>query len=623
MGTEHAGRGRLVIRRTMVFGCGAALLAGCASIPSSGAPEAVDAVPGKPQVQVFATPPRDNATPGQIIDGFIEALTSNDPDFSIASEYLTEKAAKAWDPESSTTILADGPKTSTKSLALEQDAKSYTYELSGSPVATIDADHAYQPALQAPRYEADVQLVKEGPKDKEQWRIATPPEGVVLGELDFIRLYKHVDRYYYATNASRGDAEHPQSPPLVADPVYVRGDPDPQLTDVLEALFDGPTAWLDRAVYSSFPSGMALRKGTKELTPDDQKHLRVPLNVKADNINQDRCKQMAAQIYFTLENLALPSGLEQVDLLRSDGESSLCVLGADEAKTIAPRPAGKPESQYFIDKEHRLVQIPENGMGISRVPGELGEGKQELRSAAVSRNEQWAAGVSGDGRSLFVGALREGAKSERAKVTSTATKEKNRLAPPSWDGRGDLWVADLNPKKPRLLWLDKGQGEPVEVKFDRPLGADGEGRIKAVRVAADGVRIALLIEDGGKTELMVGRIDRPASEDGEPGLTVGELQPAAPKMEEVTAMSWAGGSRLLVVGKAAGGVWQMRFVYSDGSLVSDEPTLPGLTGVTEVSAAESPQLPLIARSRDGIVRRAEGEDWKPVDKDGTAPVYPG
>ncbi|MFI6941613.1 LpqB family beta-propeller domain-containing protein [Streptomyces sp. NPDC050418] len=626
MGAERAGRRRRSVRNAAVFGCGGLLLAGCASMPSSGEPEPVDASPNKPAVRVFATPPKPNAAPGEIVDGFLETLTGDDPDFSIARKYLTADAAKTWDPNVSTTILAAGPKTTSSKPEQEreqdQGAQSDSYELEGSRVATLDADSAYRPELEAQPYTESIQLVKEGKKGEKQWRIDELPPGVVLGEPDFRRLYKPVDKYYYAD--FKGDGRHPQDQPLVADPVYVRGEPDPELTDVVKALLAGPTRWLDPVVGSRFPSGTQLREGTRVLAPDEQKRLQIPLNNKVDNLKQDRCKQMAAQIYFTLKYLATPSGIKEVELLRSDGESPLCVLDSGQAQAVAADPLDRPEFQYFLDEKHQLVQLAKNQSSASAVPGELGEGKQELRSAAVSRDEDWAAGVSGDGRSLIVGELRDGAAAEKTKVLSRADKEKDRLTAPSWDGRGDLWVADQNPGHPKLLWLEKGSAAPVEVGFDQPLGEDGLGRVKAVRVAADGVRIALLVEKDGRTELSVGRIERTTGKDGDPELTVAELRPAAPKMEEVTAMSWGGGSRLLVVGKAVDGVQQMRFVQSDGSLPSDERTLPGLTGVTAVAAAENPELPLLAGSQeDGIVRLGEGEGWKPVDKEGSAPVYPG
>ena len=47
-----------------------------------------------------------------------------------------------------------------------------------------------------------------------------------------------------------------------------------------------------------------------------------------------------------------------------------------------------------------------------------------------------------------------------------------------------------------------------------------------------------------------------------------ELRSASrPSMEQVTAMSWAGDSRLVVVGREQGGVQQMRYVQVDGSVL--------------------------------------------------------
>jgi hypothetical protein len=88
-------------------------------------------------------------------------------------------------------------------------------------------------------------------------------------------------------------------------------------------------------------------------------------------------------------------------------------------------------------------------------------------------------------------------------------------------------------------------------------------------------------------------------------------------------MSWAGDNRLVVVGSEKGGVQQMRYVQVDGSTpVGTAPS--ALTGVKEIAASEDERLPLVAHSlEDGIVRLSSGEQWQKVDKDGTAPVYPG
>src|SRR5690606_14490504 len=83
-------------------------------------------------------------------------------------------------------------------------------------------------------------------------------------------------------------------------------------------------------------------------------------------------------------------------------------------------------------------------------------------------------------------------------------------------------------------------------------------------------------------------------------VTVLELRSAAPELEQVTAMSWTGDSRLVVVGREKGGVEQMRYVEVDGS-TPDIQQPAALTGVKAVTASPDDKVPLVAYSVDGIV----------------------
>jgi hypothetical protein len=325
---------------------------------------------------------------------------------------------------------------------------------------------------------------------------------------------------------------------------------------------------------------------------------------------------MAAQLLFTLQNLT--PAVDEVEL--RSGRRQLCSLSEDRAEAVAARGSQKdPEYLYFIDGSHRLVRLASgsNGTDPDPVPGPLGEGGPALRSAAVSRDEHDAAGVGGDGRALYVVSMVSASSLGEPVLVSQGGSEEDRLTTPSWDASGDLWVADRNPARPRLVLLEQGAGRPVEVATP---GLDG--RIKDVRVAADGVRIALVVEKGGKQSLLVGRIERGGKDGGRPETSVLELRPAAPQMEEVTAMSWAGDSRLVVVGREEGGVQQMRYVQVDGS-TPEGPAPAALTGVQAIAASEDDRVPLAAYSEDGIVRLPSGGQWEKVVKEGSAPVYPG
>ncbi|MFE7764491.1 LpqB family beta-propeller domain-containing protein [Streptomyces sp. NPDC057438] len=576
-------------------------------MPGSGDMRDVESTPRQDsKVRVFALPPADDAEPQEIVQGFLEALTSDDLKYETARKYLTGEAAKEWDPNESTTVLAEAPTPYPAVTEDRPDAYDYRFELSGKRVARVDEQHAYTPT--SGEYSRTVHLTRV--KDTRQWRIDRLPSGVVLGRSDFERNYKSINKYYFTSAAQSGE------PGTVADPVYVRSQVDP-VTQVVRDLLQGPTSWLNPVARTSFPSGTALRKGTRALTPDDQNILVVPLNKKADRVSAGRCKEMAAQLLFTLQDY-MPTGVTDVELQGSTG-AQLCALSESEADTVASHGSGRTASfEYFIDGDRKLARLSGQGAVTTptAVPGALGDGEKQLRSAAVSRDEERAAGVSADGSDLYVAPLTPGGTIGEPVLHSSGATAKDRLTTPSWDGRGDLWVADRDPENPRLLVLTDGMGDPLEVRTPNL-----DGRIEAVRVAADGVRVALILKNEGKRALYIGRIERDADAESTT-VSIVELRSVTPDLEDVTAMSWAGDSQLVVVGRERGGVQQMRYVRVDGS-----PT-PGsgpsaLTGVEEIAASEDESQPLVAHSADGIVRLSPGSQWQTVVKEGSAPVYPG
>ncbi|KUO18507.1 LpqB family beta-propeller domain-containing protein [Streptomyces dysideae] len=611
MGADREGGARRrPVRAVAYAACGAVLLTGCASMPDSGDLRGVESTPRQDtQVRVFAMPPREGAQQSEIVQGFLEALTSDDPDYETARKYLTAEASRNWQPERSTTVLADGPSMRVDVAAGVDDSGDFSYTLTGAKVATVDAQGAYSPA--EGNYAESLHLTRD--KKSEQWRIDVPPRGVVVGRSDFQRNYMSVDKYYFASNTVAGTSP---ATAAVADPVYVRRSVDP-MTHMVRSLVSGPTSWLRHVARSSFPTGTALKKDVSALTPDDQNRLTVPLNDKAARISAAKCNEMAAQLLFTLQNFS--PAVDEVDL--QAGGRQLCSLTEVGAEGVARRGSAEPaEYLYFVDSEHRLVRIAAatGDRAPDPVPGPLGEGNTDLQSVAVSRDEDMAAGVGIDGKALYVGSLASGGSLGDPVLRSVGKTAQERLSTPSWDAQGDLWVADRDPENPRLLVLEKGAGEPLEVKT--PAGLDG--RIKSVRVAADGVRIALVVEQDDKSALLIGRIEREGKAGGRPTVSVLALRSATPVLEEVSAMSWAGDSRLVVVGREQGGVQTIRYVQVDGS-TPEAPAPAALTGVKEIAAAEDDRMPLVAYSEDGIVRLPAGTQWKKVVTDGTAPVYPG
>ncbi len=603
-----------------LVGCGAVLLSACGSMPVTGDVKAVDASqPGDSQVQVYAVAPRENATPQEVVDGFLESMTSDDPEFRTTRKYLTKEASRSWRPSAFTTVLSKAPNRSDRPIRdSDRNSTGLSYTLTGEKVATVDGQSAYQPV--APMdYSRTLHLVRQNGADGKEWRIDAVPDGLLLGQSDFKRLYRSVNKYYFASGPTAGQST------LVTDPVYVRNRTDPitgmdTVTQTVRSLIKGPTNWLRPVVDSRFPTGTALRKGVSTLVPDDRNVLKVPLNKKSDEVGQRSCRMMASQVFYTVRDLT-SARVEQVELQRSDG-SPLCVLDADQAEEFAPDgSSGGPDSQYFVDAKGHVQRIPGSTRGSGEpepVNGPLGDGPVRMSTVGVARDEQSAAAVSQNGASLYVSSIASEDELPAPSVTSKAKNPENRLSAPSWDGRGDLWVADRDPDDARLLRFTGGTGQPLEVMVP---GLDG-ARIEALRLSADGVRIALLLTDDGHTTLKIGRIERQGAGEKQE-VSVVELRQAAPQLTDVTAMSWSGRSRLVVVGKEQGGVQQVRYVQADGSAPASG-VLPGANQVSSVAAADDEQLPLMADTEgDGIVKLSPGDNWQTVLKEGSSLVYPG
>ncbi|MCX4778756.1 LpqB family beta-propeller domain-containing protein [Streptomyces sp. NBC_01264] len=596
----------LGVVRALALGVAGLLLAGCASMPDHGEVRPVEASQGvDSQVRVFGVPPADKASPQEIVDGFLEAMTSDDPQLQTARKYLTAEAAEKWKPGAAVTVLSSG--LDRFSVPGEKDPAAPRFKIAGKMLATVDERSAYQPDDR--RYEQFLQLQQTG----DQWRIATPPSSLVLSESDFQRIYRPVNKYYFAGST------------LVADPVYVRqrSDPDSRMdptTQTVTSLLDGPSKWLGPVVTSSFPTGTELREGTKSLSIDGQNALRVPLNKNADDVVEPQCRRMATQLLYTVKDLT-GFRIDRVDIVRSDG-TTRCQVSEVDAAVIANLPLS-PGHQYYVDAEHRLQRLnldpnrEDQQDPPSPAPGPLsGNPAFKVGSAAVSYDEKRAAVVSEDGHGLYVVNLTTAGPMPPPMLTGKGAKPYG-LATPTWDATGDLWVADPDPQDPALWRLPGGTGAPERVEVSGLAG----GRITGLKASPDGVRIALLVQRESRKYLYTGRIERPEKGDAS-AVAVRELRPAAPQLADVTAMSWAPRGRLLVVGRESGGVVQARYMLSDGSMVGAG--LPGATGLVAVAASEDEKKPVVAESlEDGIVWLPPGAQWRTVVAGGKAPVYPG
>ena len=598
----RAGRRRALIRAGALLGC-ALLLGGCATMPDNGDVSRVAEEPrndSDPQVRVFGVQPQKNETPLGIVRGFLEATTSDEADYQTARDYLTGPASKTWNPSTHITVLSGAPQLTTVHNGADRLDSGVSIAMSAAQVAIVDGEHSYQPDAGTYRDSFHLSTVNG------QYRIDSLPSGLMLDESDFDRIYRSVNMYYFAELGPDADDTPFGHDILVADPVYVRRRIDP-VTSSVRALLAGPGSWVQQVAVSAFPSGTEL-KGAK-LALDESGRLQVPLAGLPRHLSANRCDRMAAQLLNTVQDQS-STQVTSVQVQRGDG-TTLCGLGRQQAQEYAPaRVDGRGLQQYFVDSDHRVESVPADGGDPHHVPGPFGAAGAGLSTVAVSRDETTAAAVKSDGRTLEVAPLDDAGSATRI-LTS-----KSGLSAPSWDGLDDLWVADRAPGAPALDMWRAGHLTSVQVPG---LGA---GRIQAVRVAADSVRIALLVKRNGHTQLQLGRIQRVGDTTGDQQISVTGLRVVDPGLEDVQAVAWAGESRLVVVGKERRGVQQLLYVDTDGSSAFT-PMLPGISTVTAVAAFENQSRPLLVASKEGMFRLPADSDWEEVSSGGTFPVYPG
>ncbi|MER7753091.1 LpqB family beta-propeller domain-containing protein [Kitasatospora sp. NPDC097643] len=568
---------------------GALLASGCAAMPDSGGITKVELSQGSAdknlQVRVFPVAPAKGAGPGELLTGFLDAVTA-DEGYETARKYLTEEAAARWNPDAGIQVLSANPTRWAGQSVTEADTM-VSGSVTGQVVARIDERHSYLLTDGQRDISLDFTFVRR--KDGE-WRIDKLPDGVIMNEANFRNSYRQVDRFFYTPPDPSVVAGSTGPEVLVADPVYLRRRIDP-LTSAAKALVAGPSKWLSPVVRTAFPNGTTVDK----VTVDDSRVAHVQLG-GTDLSDAASCKRMAMQLFFTLAD----QGKGQVERLELKGQRGACPAGRTDAPGVGPGAlAGSLPAQMYYQRADNgvLMETPEPHNG-SPVAGALGKpqpnGKPPLGTIAVARDGSRAAAISGDGHLLYSVPLATSAVAMPEPVLSSPVKpgeKEDGFASPSWDGRGDLWVVDRNPQGPRVVMVrgNKSYSVPVE-------GLESQQTVQALKISSDGARVALVIKTAGvpSRSLQFGLVVHDGTPEA-PTVRITKLRRVAPTLTDIASVSWADADQLVVLGKEADRTQQLHYISTDGSRSTDAP-LQGGEGMLTVSASESRGYPLTQAS---------------------------
>lgn len=603
------------IRFTLLLGAILATLlaTGCATIPSSGpvgsapipAPPAGGGVSGG---GLIVEGPQPGWTPEQVVSGFLLASASFAHDHATARQYLTPGASQSWRPGAQVTILASTPSVYPTTGRFSSQGNQASVEVSWQELATLDASGQYTARGGAARQQSFALEKVNG-----QWRIDDVPSAdgskvsneLLLPAALFRLDYAPRNLYFYG---------QPGSQLLVPAPVFVPVQSSDLVTTLVNDLRHDPSGWLENGAVTAFPPGSRLRKIQVLPGPPGDKTAIIDIGLPRGT-PQSTVQAMAAQLVWTLTSPAYSPSLIQAVKLKVNGRlwaprSSNTVQSLAEYGHYIPR-VSRPQNLYYVSNNGAVRMFGQQAHSVA-VPGQAGTGEVQLSKIAVSANGHYLAGIGGPATTVYTEDLAAAAKEHApARVGGLHSRlTGTQFSTPSWDGAGDLWVAGRAHGEPGVWVIPAALGgRPVPVSL--PIGM---GPVTGLRVAPDGVRIALIVGRGASAHLMVGAITRSGG-----AVFITQAAPLAPGLSGPIALTWYDEDHLLAIAQSANGT-RLYEVPVNGDVAIPESPQPGMESIT----AAGPQNALYVEVSGGRLESSVGlgEPWRDITA-GSAAAYPG
>ncbi|WP_417508338.1 GerMN domain-containing protein [Microbacterium sp.] len=478
-----------------------AALTACTSLPMSGEANAglsVDDVDFDPDISQIAARPLEGASPEQIVEGFLDAALTPDNGWAIAREFLTPQLADTWRPSAGVSIDSGAPaREFTADIDGEEEtAANADVRVVLDQVARIDEAGQYT-ELTGDDAVASFQVERN---DDGEWRIAVADDGIFLDAEAFSQVYRRYSLQYFDHSWTH----------LVPD---VRWYPRRQTvaTTLTQALLNGePSEWLAPAVRSAIPGDVTLARDAVPISPE--KIATVDLTPNASALDPTQTARMRTQLEATLR----PAGVTEV---------RLTVNGRDLDAGRATIETGRTESSPMVLTEAQFgTYIGEEIIPYDGITNEIVEIAPSVQAIDVAVDDSHAAVQLKNGEVFTV---------SDGRVDQLDARPG--LIKPSIDPYGFTWSVPASAPQALTAWQS-------DVTPITPAGAFPDASaISAVRVAADGVRLAAVITVGGQRWLALAVIVR---DQNQVPVEIGPAHPVAQIEGEVMGMSWIGDDTL-------------------------------------------------------------------------------
>jgi Lipoprotein LpqB beta-propeller domain/Sporulation and spore germination len=586
-----------VTRLLAVLLSAVALVAGCAGVPSSSAPQAIGTVERPPAPNL--PKPTAGMDPDVLLREFLKATADPANRHLAARQFLTESASATWDDAGSSLLIDRVVFVETRTA--DRVSVNMRADILGS-LSDMGVFETAEGALPDP---GPIELVKT----PGGWRIDRLPNGVFLDWQQFQATYKRNTLYF----------TDPTGTTVVPDPRYVAmSDPDQLATELVTKLIAGPRPELANGVRNLAGPPLRLRgpvtraDGGKTGVGRGYGGARIELENLSTTDPHSR-QLLAAQLIWTLDR----ADIKGPYVINADG-AALDDRFADGWKTSDVAATDPGAAAGAAAGVHALVAgslMSLDGQRATSVAGAFG-GMPNQTAAALSRSGHdvaavvtLRAGAPDAAASLWIGGLGGDA---------VEASDGHSLSRPSWSLDDAVWVVVDGNNVMRVI-QEAASSQPGRVPVDSTaVSTRFPGVITELQLSRDGTRAAMVIEG----EVILAGVEQT------PG---GEFALTYPRRlgfglgSSVVSLSWRTGDDIVVSRNDP--QHPVSYVNLDG-VNSDGPSRNLQMPVTTVAA--NPSTVYVADQR-GVLQLSgsgaeSGQAWsevRPLMVAGAVPVLPG
>lgn len=449
-----------------------AALSACSSIPTAGPVGTIEATAEADTGARFVNnppPPREGASAGEILNGFLVAGIGVSEDYGVARSYLTPSLAQTWSPEEEITIYRSDFKISSTptegELQLQVEVAGY-----------IDAAGIRRNVGPGTTESMTVQMEQV----QGEWRVAEIPNGIMISTADAENLLQAHELYFYSSS-------------------YLYWVPDVRwfvnrqgiATNIVKALINGPAPYLQGAVTSAFPENAAL---AVESVPIESGTATIDFTqdilTGTDNL---RRQQMEQQLRVTMTGLNTVNSVElragqPIDI---DIDPDLVLPKLDPAVPSRQIVISEDELAFFEGGQLTPVDDVPSVADFDPIDPAMSYDGRNYAFLNDERTELMATGEGQTVRTVTVG---------------------SDLTPPSYDPANWIWVAGTASGSSYIRAIPPGGSASNAIEVLAPWL--GNRTIMEIRISRDGARALIVAEQSGQSQLLLSGVSR--SEDGVP-----------------------------------------------------------------------------------------------------------